>query len=92
VVRAYSLRGGEAEALEAIVHGDPKSSKIVGRRIGELALPPDATVAAIVRGRDVLIARDDLVVEAEDHLILLLSDKRQLRALERLLQVSVHFL
>jgi trk system potassium uptake protein len=91
VVRVYSLRGGEAEALEAITHGDLKTSSMVARRIGELNLPPGASVAAIVRGDRVLMARDDLLIESEDHLILYVADKMHLRAVERMLQVSAHY-
>lgn len=49
VVAVHSLRRGAAEALEAVAHGDPKSSKVVGRRIEEIDLPRGATIGAIVR-------------------------------------------
>ena len=91
VVRVYSLRGGEAEALEAITHGDKKTSSMVARRIGELNLPPGASIAAIVRGDSVLMARDDLMIESDDHLILYVADKKHLRAVERMLQVSARY-
>jgi trk system potassium uptake protein TrkA len=45
----HSLRRGAAEALELIAHGDPSSSKVVGRRIEEIDLPKGASIAAIVR-------------------------------------------
>ena len=41
---------------EAIAHGDEHTSKVVGRSIGELKLPPGATIGAVVRGDEVLIA------------------------------------
>ena len=49
VARVHSLRRGAAEALELIVHGDRKSSKVVGRRIDELPVIKGAHIAAIVR-------------------------------------------
>jgi trk system potassium uptake protein TrkA len=49
VVAVHSLRRGAAEALEAVAHGDPKSSKVVGKRIDEIDLPRGATIGAIVR-------------------------------------------
>ncbi len=52
VVSVHSLRRGAAEALELIAHGDPKSSKVVGRRIEEIDLPRGATIGAIVRSLD----------------------------------------
>jgi trk/ktr system potassium uptake protein len=48
----HSLRRGAAEALELIAHGDPKSSKVVGRRVEEIELPKGASIAAIVRRRE----------------------------------------
>jgi trk system potassium uptake protein TrkA len=91
VVRAHSLRRGAAEAIEAVAHGDPRSSKVVGKRISDIALPVGVTIGAIARGDDVLMAHGDVVVEAEDHIILFLVDKRQIPAVERLFQVGLSF-
>ena len=52
VVKVHSLRRGAAEAIELVVHGDQKSSRVVGRRIGELPVIPGATLAVIVRDFD----------------------------------------
>ncbi len=49
VARVHSLRRGAAEALEIVVHGDRKNSKVVGRRIDELPVIPGAHIGAIVR-------------------------------------------
>ncbi len=49
VARVHSLRRGAAETLELVVHGDQKSSKVVGRRIDQLPVIPGARIAAIVR-------------------------------------------
>ncbi|MEQ8692844.1 MAG: Trk system potassium transporter TrkA, partial [Pseudomonadales bacterium] len=91
VARVHSLRRGAAEAMEAIAHGDAKSSKVVGRRISEIDLPPGTTIGAIVRDNDVLIAHDDVMVEQDDHVILFLVDKKQVQAVERLFQVGLTF-
>ena len=63
VVNVHSLRRGAAEAIEAIAHGDHKSSKVVGRRLDEINLPQGATIGAIVRHNEVLIAHDHLRVQ-----------------------------
>jgi trk system potassium uptake protein len=84
VVRVHSLRRGAAEALEAIVHGDASSSRVVGRRVEQIELPEGALIGAIVRGDDVMMAHHDTVVQADDHVILFLSDRRHLEAVERL--------
>ncbi len=91
VVRAHSLRRGAAEAIEAVVHGDARSSKVADRRIAQIALPPGATIGAIVRGQQVIIARDDVVVRSGDHVILFLVDKSRIHAVERLFQVGLSF-
>jgi len=91
VVRVHSLRRGAAEALEAIAHGDEKSSKVVGKAIRDIGLPHGTSIGAIVRGTDVLIGHDDVVVESDDHVILFLMDKRQVSAVERLFQVGLTF-
>jgi trk system potassium uptake protein len=95
VVAAHSLRRGAAEALEMIAHGDARSSRIVGRRIEQIELPRGATIGAVVRGEGtgarVLIAHHDTVVEAEDHLILFVANKRMIPRIEKLFQVGVGF-
>jgi trk system potassium uptake protein TrkA len=95
VVAAHSLRRGAAEALEIIAHGDPKSSRVVGRKIEDLDLPRGATIGAIVRGQGeaarVLVAHHDTVIEAEDHLIVFVARKRMIARLEKLFQVGVGF-
>jgi trk system potassium uptake protein TrkA len=92
VVVVHSLRRGAAEAIEAIAHGDRKSSKVVGRRIDKIKLPPGTTIGAIVRGEQVLMAHHDTMIEPEDHVILFLVDKKRITAVERLFQVDVMFL
>ena len=69
-------RRGAAEAIEAIAHGDERSSKVVGRAIRDINLPPGTSIGAIVRGDGVIIGHDDVIVESDDHVILFLADKR----------------
>ena len=52
IVSVHSLRRGAAEAIEAIAHGDSKSSKVVGRMIEDIALPPGTTIGAIIRDEE----------------------------------------
>jgi trk system potassium uptake protein TrkA len=96
VVAVHSLRRGAAEALEGVARGDRKTSRLVGRRIGELALPAGVSVGAIVRGeareQQVLMPHHDLMIEPDDHLVIFIPQKRQVREVERLFQVSATFL
>ncbi len=92
VVRVHSLRRGAAEALEVVVHGDADSSKVIGRRIEDISLPEGTTLGAVVRGDEVIIAHHDTTVQADDHLILFLTDRRHIEAVEKLFQGSASFL
>jgi trk system potassium uptake protein len=84
VVRVHSLRHGAAEALETVVHGPSDRSRVVGRRIEELDLPFGASIVALVRGDRVIIAHHDTLIETEDHVIMFLTDRRQVDAVQRL--------
>ncbi len=75
IVNVSSLRRGAAEAIEAIAHGDESTSKVVGRAVGDIKLPPGTTIGAIVRGEEVLIAHDRTVIEQDDHVVMFLVDK-----------------
>ena len=92
VVAVHSLRRGAAEALEAVVHGDRESCKLTDRRVGEIELPPGTTIGAVVRGSEVIMAHHDTVIRAEDHVIVFVSDKKNLPRVERMFQVGVRFL
>ncbi|HHM04321.1 MAG TPA: Trk system potassium transporter TrkA [Gammaproteobacteria bacterium] len=92
VVVVHSLRRGAAEAIEAVAHGDRHTSKVVGRAVNDIKLPPGTTIGAVVRGDEVLIAHGDTVIEAEDHVILFLVDKRRVADVERLFQVGITFI
>ncbi len=50
ISKVHSLRRGAAEALEIVVHGDKKTSKVVGRTIGELQEIEGAYIGAVIRG------------------------------------------
>ncbi len=91
MVSVHSLHQGVAEAIEAIAHGDEKSSKVVGRTVERVGLPPGTTIGAIVRGDEVIIAHDDTLIQSEDHIILFVVDKKYIRDVERLFEVSIGF-
>jgi len=91
IVVVHSLRRGAAEAIEAVAHGDENSSKVIGRAIGDLKLPAGTSIGAIVRGNNVLIAHDDVIIQSEDHVILFLANKKKIAEVESLFQVSVTF-
>ena len=91
VVKVHSLRHGAAEAIEAVAHGSPTESKVVGRKLEEIDLPKGAGIVALVRDGGVIIAHHDTVIETDDHVILFLTDRRKIEYLEKLFQVGVSF-
>lgn len=91
VVQVHSLRRGAAEAIEAVAHGDHKTSRVVGRAVQQVKMPKGAIIGAIVRGTEIIFPEDDTEIKAEDHVILFISDKKHVRDVERLFQVSAGF-
>lgn len=88
IVKVHSLRRGAAEAIEAVAHGSATESRVVGRTVDEVELPRGATISAIVRGNEVLMAHHDTRIEADDHVILFIADRRQIDEVERLFEVG----
>jgi trk system potassium uptake protein TrkA len=88
VVKVHSLRRGAAEAIEAVAHGEARESRVVGRRIEEIELPRGAAISAVVRGDEVLMAHHDTQIQADDHVILFIADRRQIDEVERLFEVG----
>jgi len=91
VVAVHSLRRGMAEALEAIAHGDKETSEVVGRQISELPLGEGTIIGAVVRGNQVIIGYDELEIEAEDHVIVFVTDKSLIPDVENLFQVGATY-
>jgi trk system potassium uptake protein TrkA len=102
VEAVHSLRRGASEALEAVARGDKHTSRVVGRRIEELALPRGAEIGAIVRGLgdedkpapagvQIIMPHHDTEIQTDDHVILFLPRKRMVREVERLFQVGATF-
>jgi trk system potassium uptake protein TrkA len=88
VVRVHSLRRGTAEALETVVHGPAERSRVIGRKVEEIDLPAGASIVSIVRGEKVIMAHHDIQIEAEDHVIVFLTDRRHVEAVERLFRID----
>ena len=105
VQAVHSLRRGVAEALEIVVRGDRKTSRVVGRKVSELALPRDVHIGLIVRGLpdspdvsadelrepQVIIPRSATALESGDHVVFFLPHKRLVRDVEKLFRVSPTF-
>lgn len=91
VVNVNALMRGRAEALEVVAHGDENSSMIVGRTVAAIKWPQNVFLFGIKRGDDCFIPDEKTIIDKEDHLMLAIFDKKNIQALEKLLQVSAHF-
>lgn len=95
VAAVHSLRRGAAEALEGVARGDIKTSRLVGRKIQDIKLPQGARLGAIVRGEgrqtQVLMPHHETIIEPDDHIVIFIPNKRMVREVEKLFQVSATF-
>jgi trk system potassium uptake protein TrkA len=87
VLSATTIKGDEAEALEAVAlaHSD-----IVGKAIRDLNLPRGALILSIQRGDEVLFPTGDSVIMPDDR-ILILSTRRNIPRVEKSLTVKLEF-
>ena len=74
VVRLFSFRKGEANLVEITL---PDSAKCCGRTVGEVELPEDASLAAIVRDVRVISPQENDVFAAGDELLFVASAKAE---------------
>ena len=84
-----SVYSGSAEILEALAHA---TAGAVGKPIGTLNLPKSVNICVLVRNGEVLFPNRDSVIEPEDRVIVFLGNKREVRRVERMFQVSPTFL
>lgn len=91
MVSVHTLRRGNAEAIEVIAHGNEETSNVVGKQIKHIKLPPDTQINVLIRKDSIIMVTEDTVIEAEDHVILLVMNKRYLRHVEKLFQVSFSY-
>ena len=87
----HTLRRGAAEAIETVVNGDARTSQVVSRRIDEIDFPEGTSLGAVVREEEVIIPHRDTVIEAGDHVILFVTDRRKVKQVQRLFQPTALF-
>jgi len=86
-VVAHSLRRGRAEAIEAVVHGNNKTSKLVGRKVLNLSLPKNTILCALIRDQKMIPLEENEEIKSGDHLILFVSDKQSIMHVEEMFQL-----
>lgn len=88
VVQVHSLRRGACEAMEAVAHGDSRTSKVVGQRLDRIKIPSGVVMGALVRGEEVIQVHHDTVIEEGDHVIMFLLEKKLIPEVEKLFSVG----
>jgi trk system potassium uptake protein TrkA len=84
VVQVHSLRHGASEAIEAVAHGRPGSSKVIGIPIDRIRIPAGVVMGALVRGDEVMQVHHDTMIEDGDHVIMFLLDKKLIPMVEQI--------
>ncbi len=87
----YSVNRGHGELIEAVIHGDRKTSKLVDRSIEKLKLPEQTIIAGIIREGLYYRPLHDFVLCEKDHVIFYVKDKRKINEFEKFLQVDSGF-
>jgi len=87
--QVYSVKEGEGEVIEAVA---AETSTIVNKKISDLKLPNGVKFGAILKknNNEVVIARDDVIIENGDRIILF-SLSKVIKKVEKLLSVSFGF-
>ena len=94
VVAVHALRRGAAEAIEAVAHGDSKTSKVVGCRIDEIKLPEGASIGALVTIAPLVFSERlngasdaDIKLTCRAHLALTHPDESLMQVCDRYVQL-----
>lgn len=91
MIKVQRLSDDEAEAIELVLNGNELTSQVIARPLKYIKLPPSCRIAAIVREDKVFVSHPDFVLEANDHVILLLLHKRYISDVEALFQVKLTY-
>lgn len=87
ILSVHSICGGVAEVIEAEA---VEASPIVGKHIGDLALPYGIIIGAIVRNKEVLIPTKEFGIQAGDRIIIL-TKADMVRKVEKIFSVKFEF-
>ncbi|MFP6775359.1 MAG: Trk system potassium transporter TrkA [PS1 clade bacterium] len=83
-MKVHCLQHGKAEAIEIVVHGNEQTSQVIGKQIKDLELPQGVVLGAVVRDQELLMGSKKLVIETNDHILLMLTDVSKIHKVESL--------
>lgn len=87
VLSAISLKGEEAEILEAVALS---TSDLVGTPLKKISMPKDTLVVGIIRGEEIIIPSGDTVINPEDRVVIF-AHKHAIPKVEKLLSVKLEY-
>jgi len=90
-VATYTLKHSDAEVIELVVHGDARSSQVVGRPLSQIRLFPGVMISMILRGEQVLLATQEQIIESGDHVIVFVQSKKHIPSVEKIFMVAATY-
>ena len=81
---AYSILNGEYEIIEADII---ETSELINKELKNLNLPDEIRIGAVLRGKDVIIPRSNLVFKKEDTVVFL-AKKDLFQVVENMFRIS----
>lgn len=87
VLSAISLKGEQAEAIEAVAL---ETSDIVSKPLKRISFPKGAIVASIIRNDRIIIPTGESVIEPGDHIIIF-AHRRAIEGVEKILAVKLEY-
>lgn len=81
VLKMRLFRSGLSEGIELMVQGGRRSSRVVGRRLSDINLPPGVELGMVLRDNKLLSCNEDLKFADGDRVIAYLHDHKQMRRL-----------
>jgi trk system potassium uptake protein TrkA len=85
IISIHSINGGETEVTEIEVS---ESSGVANQVVKDLDLPTNVVIAAIIRGKSIIIPKENDKILPNDHLIVL-SPREKAREMEEILSIHV---
>ncbi|HMQ28030.1 MAG TPA: TrkA family potassium uptake protein, partial [Acidimicrobiales bacterium] len=74
LVRLLQFAGGDAGLVEVTLAAD---SPAAGKAVVDLGMPRDASIVAVVRDQHVVVPRGDTVLQAEDEVLVLITNESE---------------
>lgn len=87
ILSAISLKGEQAEAMEAVAL---ETSDIVGKPLREIDFPKGSLVTSIIRGAEVIIPTGDSVIAPDDRIIIF-ARRQAIAQIEKILAVKLEY-